>query len=79
MFALHQAVLFLQLLSLGSAMCPPNAVEFMGNCYTLSTNKISWTRAEETCQAGGAHLTTVLSAFERAAIQGNNNFNAYKS
>jgi hypothetical protein len=53
----------------GGAPCTePRAVTFGGHCYFPTTTRTSWTASNMGCQAAGAHLVTITSAGEQAAV-----------
>jgi hypothetical protein len=41
---------------------------FQGHCYFPTTARTNWTAASMACQAAGAHLVTITSAEEQAAV-----------
>jgi hypothetical protein len=45
------------------------AIALNGHCYFLTTASASWDTSRATCVAAGAHLVTIASASEQAAIE----------
>jgi hypothetical protein len=53
----------------GGAPCTePRAVSFQGHCYFPTNTRTSWPSSQMACQAAGAHLVTIGSAEEQAAV-----------
>lgn len=52
----------------GAACTETRAVSFGGHCYFALTSRSNWMAASTTCQASGAHLVTIGSAEEQAAV-----------
>jgi len=48
--------------------CPYGYWKMLDNCYYLSNNKLKWSEAEESCELGNGHLTSVLNGLESSFL-----------
>lgn len=52
-----------------ASTCPdPGSIAFGGHCYFLLADAKSWVDAKNACAAAGAHLVTLTSSDEQAAV-----------